>query len=172
VVDNSQETEEKGETSFWMLIAVIVVVLIIAMMGVISRSRRRSYPRTSDMEPVTASEAPFAMDLYPESGMGPPGFIPEEEPPSLGAMDDLGFIPDEEPTSGISYVPETAILSEEPEIAFIPDREAVSFALDDEPTRAPLFDIVRCPKCKNLFNADTSQMIHCPECGFSASLKD
>jgi subtilisin family serine protease len=178
VVDNSQETEEKGETSFWMLIAVIVVVLIIAMMGVISRSRRRSYPRTSDMEPVTASEAPFAMDLYPESGMESPGFLSEEEPHSFGAMDDLGFIPDEESTSsseavsGISFVPETTILSEEPEIAFIPDREAVSFALDDEPTNTPIFDVVRCPKCKNLFNADTSQAIHCPECGFSASLKD
>jgi subtilisin family serine protease len=178
VVDNSQEKEAEGETSLWMLIAVIVVVLVIAMMVAISRSRRRSYPRTSDMEPsMIAAEAPFAMDHYPESDIGSIGFIPEEEPPSFGAMDDLGFIPDDEATSsdeavsGISFVPETTILSEDPEIAFIPDREAVSFALDDEPTRTPVFDIVRCPKCKNLFNADTSQAIHCPECGFSASLK-
>jgi subtilisin family serine protease len=171
VVDNSQETEEKGETSFWMLIAIIVVVLIIAMMVAISRSRRRSYPRTSDLEPVTASEAPFAMDRHPESDMGTLGFIPEEEPSSFGAMDDLGFIPDEEPVSGISFVPETTILSEEPEIAFIPDREAVSFGLDEGPTRYPVYDTVRCPKCKKLFNTDISESIHCPECGFSASLK-
>ncbi len=174
-VDQSSESEEA--LPMWTLLLLLAVLTIIVLVPVIARSQRRKRDtRALDlMQPISGSEAPFSMGLTPITETQDFGFIPDDEPlPSDGLK--LELIPDEEPVSfgetedGISFIPETTILSEEPGIAFIPDREPISFNIEED-TSPPVFDTVRCPRCKKLFNADLSSAIACPECGFSASIR-
>lgn len=157
-------TEDEEGTLLWILFIVIAVVLILAGLG-ISRSRSKSQRKvaltTSDyMPPLTPYEAPFSTDVFsPEETEGLK-FLTEEEP-----------LPSQEAEVGISFIPETRTVSEEPEISFTPDREPISFKISDEELAPAIFDTVRCPKCKTMFNADISSKIVCPECDFSAAVK-
>jgi hypothetical protein len=96
-------------------------------------------------------------DSYPQEIFGI-GFVPDEGPSEPYVSDDFSFIPDETP------------LNHDPEVAFVPDMEPVQFNITEEPSFHAV-DTVRCPKCKNMFDADISSDILCPHCGFSAPLR-
>ncbi len=166
-------TEEGEEIWLWILAIVIAatIILVLAAAAYYSSTKRKT-PRTAfsdiDIEPGPVfspvsftPDEPVGIDFIPDE--------PAEEPEA-----EIAFVPeeprDEEP--GVSFIPETTTLSEEPGISFIPDREPVSFnILEEEEPRFPVFDKIRCPRCKSMFEADISSNIICPDCGFSAELE-
>lgn len=156
---------EEENILLWVLFLIIALVIILAFVLAISRSRakKRAAPRESSfISPFAGSEAPFPMDVYSPADTGGLRFLPDEQLQPLASQ---------EAETGVSFIPETATLSEEPEITFVPDREPISFNISEEELGPPVFDVVRCPRCKSLFNADVSSKIVCPDCGFSAGLK-
>ncbi|UCE37734.1 MAG: S8 family serine peptidase [Thermoplasmata archaeon] len=160
-----QEKAGERETSSWLpyLIIALVAIIIIAVVPAISRMRRRPRPTSETldlMEEIDGVEGPFSIGFTPTSDAQEIGFIPDEEPEiSDGTEDEISFIPD------------TTALSEEPEVTFISGIEPVSFSVEEEIPHHLVYDTVRCPRCKRLFNADISSSIQCPDCGFSADLR-
>jgi subtilisin family serine protease len=162
IVEHQTDAEEGIWT--WVIFLVIMVVLILAVVLAISRStgRKRAATRESGLmlTSPTSPEAPYSMGAFSPADTEELRFLADE--PALAFQ---------ETEAGISLIPETTTLSEEPEVSFIPDREPISFNISEEEPLFSVFDTVRCPRCKNMFNADISSRINCPECGFSASLK-
>jgi subtilisin family serine protease len=153
--------DEEG-TLLWILFIIIAVVLILAGLGISkSRSKRKTALRESGyIPPLTTYEAPFSTDAFSPPETEGLKFSIDEEPS-----------PFQETEVGVSFIPETTTLSEEPEVSFIPDREPISFKIAEEELAPAIFDTVRCPKCKTMFNADISSKIVCPECDFTAAVK-
>jgi subtilisin family serine protease len=158
------QTDDEEGIWTWVIFLVIMVVLTLAVVLAISRStgRKRAATRESGvmLTSPTSPEAPYPMDAFSPADTEKLRFFADE--PALAFQ---------ETEAGISLITETTTLSEEPEVSFIPDREPVSFNISEEEPIFSVFDTVRCPRCKNMFNADISSRIQCPECGFSASLK-
>jgi serine protease AprX len=150
-----ESTEGEDFMMLFIIIGLICVLLMVTLAFYKIRSRRR----------VQTAQA----DYYGESQMPQDDFYPQE-------IFGIGFVPDDEPNDpymtqdSVSFVPEETVLSQDPEVAFVPDMESVQFNISDEPG-FHAYDSVKCPRCKTTFDADISLGIICPECGFSASLK-
>jgi len=147
----------------WVLLIIITATIILAVVFMVYNSKARS--RAEKKEASFATYEAVELPIY-------------EDTTQIQDLKELQFLPDEEPLSfeyteeQISFIPETTTLSQEPEISFVPDREPVSFnVFEEEAPRFAVYDTVRCPKCKGLFNADISSKIVCPDCGFSANLR-
>ncbi|MEE9152167.1 MAG: S8 family serine peptidase [Thermoplasmata archaeon] len=163
IVEHPQDNDEANWLMALLLIAAIGITIAAVLAISRSSSKKKAARTTSDFmpPPTTSPEEPFSIPAFPPADTDVLKFLPDEQP--------LTF---QEAEAGISFIPETTILSEEPEMSFVPDREPISFNISEE--EAPdfsVFDTVRCPKCKRMFNADITLGIVCPECGFSASIK-
>lgn len=147
---------------FWVLLIIITAIIILAVVFVVynSKARNRVEKKEASFAAYEAVELPLYEDTTQFQDLKELQFLPDEE--------SLTF---EETKEEISFIPEPTTISQEPEISFVPDREPVSFNVFEEAPRFAVYDTVRCPKCKNLFNADISSKIVCPDCGFSADLR-
>jgi hypothetical protein len=140
---------------------VIAAVVLLAVILVAYRSRTRGKPYAQDTANYGyyGEEPPqFFGDYLEEENLGL-GFIPDEEP-------EVSFYPEEE----ISFTPDNYEMDQE--ISFLPESEEVLFDISEEYELGfQAMENIRCPRCKGSFDADISNLIQCPHCGFSASFK-
>jgi subtilisin family serine protease len=176
IVERASESSEESFLLIVLLAAAVIMVLVMIIAVSTSRSRRKARPSESQITDISQNAEPsfFEADYGSSEALGI-GFIPDMEPePSFEIEDDISFVPDSTAFSNepeISFIPDSEpVFQTHEEMSFVPDSEPVLFNISEEMVSQHL-ETVRCPRCKSMFDADTSLGIECPNCGFSASFK-
>jgi serine protease AprX len=163
-VEHEPEVDE--ESWVWVMLFVILAVIIILILAAAYKAATRRGIQTAPafVETEPALEVAMPVDVFSTTEGEGLSFITDEPEPVAMADTEVG----------ISFVPDAPTLGDEPGISFIPSTDEISFNIGEEEqeTLFASFETVRCPRCKSAFDADTSSKIECPDCGFSAGLRN